>query len=179
MLSPDQRARLLEVARQSVTAAAQNLPYAPAADDPDLRQPAAAFVTLKKHGQLRGCIGLVEAKEPLIECVAKMARASAREDPRFPPVHLTELGQLHIEISVLTPAHRVTDVKEIEVGRDGLIIAEGKRRGLLLPQVATEWGWSREEFLDQCCVKAGLPKGRWRTSAEIYAFSAEVFGEEE
>lgn len=179
MLIPEQRAALLRVARESIQAATRELPYAPKSDDPALRQSGAAFVTLTKHGELRGCIGMVEAREPLIECVAKMARAAALEDYRFPPVRQSEVAELSIDISVLTPAQRVTEIDEIEIGKHGLIIQDGHCRGLLLPQVATEWGWNCEQFLDQCCLKAGVPKGRWREGAEIYRFAAEVFGEED
>ena len=179
MLNPQQRAALLKVAREAMEAAATNQPYRPASDDPALRQPGAAFVTLNKHGQLRGCIGMIEAREPLTECVANMARAAAREDYRFPPVRPAEVAELSVDISVLSPCERVEDVSKIEVGKHGLIIQDAQSRGLLLPQVATEWGWSREEFLDHCCLKAGLPEGHWRKGGEIYCFTAEVFGEEE
>jgi AmmeMemoRadiSam system protein A len=180
MLSEEQRETLLRVAREAVEAAASRLPYEPEADDPELQEPGAAFVTLKKSGQLRGCIGAVEACEPMIESVARMARAAAIEDPRFPPVRPEEVATLTVDISLLSPSKRVTDAMQIEVGRHGLIIEQGANRGLLLPQVATEWGWDREEFLDHTCVKAGLPKGSWRGGAcKLYAFEAEVFGETE
>lgn len=179
MLNEDQRNALLGVAREAVRAAAAGERYAPTTDDAALRRPGAAFVTLRKHGQLRGCIGSVEAKEPLIENVANMARAAARDDFRFESIRPDEVPDLTLEISVLTPAVRVTDVSEIEVGVHGLIMQQGSRRGLLLPQVATEWGWDREQFLDQTCLKAGLPPEAWRRGADIYTFSAEVFGEKE
>lgn len=179
MLHPQQRKTLLRVARRAVEAAVKNMPYAPESDDAVLQQPGAAFVTLRKRGQLRGCIGMIEAKDPLIDTVTKMARSAAREDFRFDPVHLTELPDLDIEISVLTPPQRVKDVNQIEVGTHGLIVQQGSQRGLLLPQVPVEWGWDREQFLDQTCLKAGLPKESWRRGAEIYAFTAEVFGEED
>ena len=158
MLDREQRNTLLQVAREAVEAAAKNMPYVPSADDPVLQRPGAAFVTLRKRGQLRGCIGTVAAKEPLRQNVAKMARAAAREDPRFDRVHLTELPDITIDISILGPAEKVTDVNEIEVGTHGLIIEQGSNRGLLLPQVPVEWGWDREQFLDHTCLKAGLPK---------------------
>lgn len=179
MLNQQQRKTLLRAAREAVEAAAKNLPYTPQFDDPVLQQPGAAFVTLKNRGDLRGCIGTIEPKEPLIHSVAKMARAAAREDFRFPPVQLAELPQLSIDISVLGPPQRVADVNEIEVGTHGLIIQQGNQRGLLLPQVPVEWGWHREEFLEHTCLKAGLPKDSWRRGAEIFAFTAEVFGEED
>ncbi|UCC69036.1 MAG: AmmeMemoRadiSam system protein A [Armatimonadota bacterium] len=179
MLTARQHKALLQVAREAVEAAAKNMPYAPTSEDPALQKPGAAFVTLRKRGQLRGCIGTVEAKEPLLQNVANMARAAAREDFRFEPIHLTELPDLEIQISILTPPSRVADVADIEVGVHGLIIQQGGQRGLLLPQVPVEWGWDRDEFLDQTCVKAGLPPGAWRRGADIYAFAAEVFGEED
>ncbi len=179
MLNEQQRKVLLKVARQAVEAAAENVPYAPETDDPVLREIGAAFVTLRSRGNLRGCIGTVEPKEPLIENVADMARAAAREDPRFQPVETSEVSDLKIDISLLTPPKRVGDVKEIEVGTHGLIMEQGPHRGLLLPQVPVEWHWDREQFLDHTCLKAGLPKGCWRTGADIYSFTAEVFGEED
>lgn len=178
MLTAEQQQTLLRVAREAVAAAAEGRSYTPRSDDPELRKPGAAFVTLRRDRELRGCIGAIEARDPLIEVVAEMARAAALEDPRFQPVEASEVADLTIEISVLTPPVRVTDIAEIEVGTHGLIVRQGERRGLLLPQVPVEWGWDREEFLDHTCLKAGLPKGCWRGEAEVYAFSAQVFGEE-
>jgi hypothetical protein len=135
-----------------------------------------AFVTLKRHGELRGCIGNIVGTAPLGETVAQMAKAAATADPRFPPLKPEELKGLELEISVLTPLEPVIDPKDIVVGRHGLFIVYGNNRGLLLPQVATEQGWDRETFLEQTCWKAGLPPGAWRNpGAQIYKFSAEVF----
>jgi len=178
MLTAEQQQTLLRVAREAVVAATEGRSYAPSSGDPELRKPGAAFVTLRRDDELRGCIGRVEARDPLLEVVAEMARAAALEDFRFQPVEASEVADLTIEISVLTPAVRVTDVAEIEVGTHGLIVSKGDHRGLLLPQVPVEWGWDREEFLDHTCLKAGLPKGCWRGEAEICAFTAQVFGEE-
>ena len=109
-----------------------------------------------------------------------LARAAALEDPRFPAVRPAEVPDLTIDISLLSPAEEVTDVNEIEVGKHGLIIEQGSNRGLLLPQVPGEWDWDREQFLEQTCVKAGLPKGSWRSGkCTLYTFTAEVFGEED
>lgn len=141
-----------------------------------LKQPYGAFVTLKRGGELRGCIGHIIGNAPLSETVAAMARAAATQDPRFPPLTAAELKGLSLEISVLTPLEPVLDAREIVVGKHGLYIVYGARRGLLLPQVATEQGWDRETFLDQTCWKAGLPPGAWRDpQAKLYKFGAEVF----
>ncbi len=178
MLSVEQRARLLEVARQSINAlVAGDEPPDIHADDPALRRVQGAFVTLKEHGELRGCIGHIEGVLPLIETVAQMAEAAALQDPRFPPVQAREIGDLEIEISVMSPLIEVGDVGEIEIGRDGLVISKGYHRGLLLPQVPVEWGWDRDEFLCHTCTKAGLPEDAWRGDVLIERFEAEVFGE--
>jgi AmmeMemoRadiSam system protein A len=142
-----------------------------------LAAPGAAFVTLTKNGRLRGCIGYTEAVAPLFKVVQECAVAAATEDPRFPPVSPMELPSLRIEISVLTPMFPIRP-EEVEVGRHGLMVAQGRMRGLLLPQVPVEWGWDRETFLDQTCVKAGLPPSAWRHGATLRAFTAEVFGEQ-
>ena len=137
----------------------------------------AAFVTLTKNGRLRGCIGYTEAVAPLFKVVQECAVAAATEDPRFPHVSPEELPSLRVEISVLTPLVPIRP-EEVVVGRHGLMVAQGGMRGLLLPQVPVEWGWDRETFLDQVCVKAGLPPSAWRHGATLRAFTAEVFGEE-
>jgi AmmeMemoRadiSam system protein A len=142
-----------------------------------LAAPGAAFVTLTKNGRLRGCIGYTEAVAPLFKVVQECAVAAATEDPRFPAVSLNELPSLRVEISVLTPLVPIRP-EDVEVGRHGLMITQGRMRGLLLPQVPVEWGWDRETFLDQTCVKAGLPPSAWRHGATLQAFTAEVFGEE-
>lgn len=142
-----------------------------------LAAPGAAFVTLTRNGRLRGCIGYTEAVAPLFKVVQECAVAAATEDPRFPPVSPKELPSLHVEISVLTPLVPIRP-EDVEVGRHGLMVEQGRMRGLLLPQVPVEWGWDRETFLDQTCVKAGLPPSAWRHGATLRAFTAEVFGEE-
>ena len=147
--------------------------------DETLRRPAGAFVTLRtKRGDLRGCIGSIRAIEPLYRAVASSAMSAAFHDPRFFPVRADEMAMLELEISVMGPIEQVRDVEEIEVGRDGLIISRGRYAGLLLPQVATEYGWDRQTFLDQTCIKAGLEPGAWRSEqTRIEKFAAEVFGE--
>lgn len=135
-----------------------------------------AFVTLKRHGRLRGCIGNIVGNGPLVATIERMAGAAAFEDPRFPPVTVQEIAELEVEISVMGPLAPCPDPELIEVGRHGLYIRKSMHSGLLLPQVATEWGWDRETFLDQTCVKAGLPKGTWRKSkTEIWWFEAIIF----
>ena len=143
-----------------------------------LAAPGAAFVTLTKKGRLRGCIGFTEAVAPLFKAVQECAVAAATEDPRFPPVSPKELPSLRVEISVLTPLFPIRP-EEVEVGRHGLMVSQGRMRGLLLPQVPVEWGWDREVFLDETCLKAGLPPSAWRHGATLKAFTAEVFGEGE
>jgi hypothetical protein len=138
------------------------------------------FVTLKKQGDLRGCIGRIVGDMPLCDTVVEYAVHAAVDDPRFPAVSLKELADLDIEISVMTPLERVTDLKDIQVGRDGLLIKMGFNQGLLLPQVATEYGWDRDTFLAHTCLKAGLPPDAYKSPrAEILRFSAQVFGEKE
>jgi AmmeMemoRadiSam system protein A len=177
MLTPADRTALLQFARDTIvahlngTASPRGIPL----DDP--HQHAGAFVTLHMRGELRGCIGYPGAERPLDEVVGQCAIAAATEDPRFPPLTAVEVPELDLEISVLTPIRPVADVSEIEVGRDGLVIQDGFRKGLLLPQVATEQGWDRETLLSHTCLKAGLRPDAWRTGAKISRFQAEVFGE--
>ena len=147
--------------------------------DDELRRPAGAFVTLRtKSGELRGCIGSIHAVHPLYQAVTSSAISAAFRDPRFVPVQPDELPHLEIEISVMGPIEVVANHDEIMVGRDGLIVSRGRQAGLLLPQVATEYGWERETFLAQTCVKAGLSPAAWRMQdTRIERFAAEVFGE--
>jgi AmmeMemoRadiSam system protein A len=179
-LNEDQRKTLLRIARQSITAVLDGRSPDEKADDFDetLRQPAGAFVTLTRDGDLRGCIGSIRAVEPLYKAVASSAVSAAFRDPRFPPLRPGELEQLDLEISVMGPIERVTNIEDIVVGRDGLIISRGAYAGLLLPQVATEYRWDRQTFLGQTCRKAGLPSDAWRAQdCRIEKFSAFVFGE--
>lgn len=138
----------------------------------------ALFVTIRRRGQLRGCIGTLSPEGDLTRMVPRFALRAAFEDPRFPPLTADELLECDIEISVLTPPAPVEKPEMIEIGRDGLIIEARGQSGLLLPQVATEWGFDRERFLTEVCRKAGLPAGAWREpGARLWAFQAEVFGE--
>ncbi len=181
MLNEEQKRRLIEVAHQAVTAAVTGEPMPDlTTDDPDLLEPRGAFVTLKKAGQLRGCIGYIEPHAPLIEAVADNAQSAALRDPRFAPVTPEELPDISRDVSALTPLEPVADVEEIEIGRHGLVISQGPNHGLLLPQVPVEWGWDREEFLEHTCLKAGLPPEAWRQdNTELLRFEAEVFSEKE
>lgn len=180
MLTDVQRKQLLTLARATIECALTGSPDAAGSElDEALRRPAGAFVTLRtREGELRGCIGSITPREPLFRAVISGALNAAFRDPRFPPVGPEELDQLEIEISVLGPIERVANVEEVVVGRDGLIVSRGRLAGLLLPQVATEYGWDRQTFLDQTCAKAGLERGAWRASGTVIErFSAEVFGE--
>jgi len=145
-------------------------------DSPVLKENRGAFVSLHKKGQLRGCIGYIEGRGPLHKTIEEMAEAAAFRDPRFTPVVERELADLDIEISVLTPLRKINDVNEIEVGKHGIYIKKGWIAGLLLPQVATEYGWDRKTFLEHTCQKAGLPSDSWKhKDIEIYIFSADIF----
>ena len=180
MLNAEQRRQLLRLARTSIESTLEGRsPEVRAEDfDEDLRRPAGAFVTLRKKGDLRGCIGSIRAVEPLYRAVISSAISAAFRDPRFFPVRKDEIAHLDLEISVMGPIEQVRDVAEIEVGRDGLIVSRGRFAGLLLPQVASEYGWDRETFLDQTCLKAGLQPDAWSSpDTRIEKFAAEVFEE--
>ncbi len=141
-----------------------------------LREKMGAFVCLKTAGQLKGCIGHIKGFLPLDQTIREMARQAAFYDPRFAPLNAGEWKETEIEISVLTPMRRIESVEEIEVGVHGLYIEKGLDTGLLLPQVAVEYGWDRITFLEYACMKAGLPKDAWRSKGtNIYVFSADVF----
>jgi len=178
-LDERQQAFLLDLARQSVTAAVTAArEIRPPTADPVLLAKRGAFVTLKVGGELRGCIGYPLPYKPLAETVAGMAMAAATQDTRFDPIAPADLPRLEIEISVLTLPRPVDDVTEIVVGRHGIIVTQGRRSGLLLPQVPTEYGWDLETYLRHGCLKAGLPPNSWKTGAKIEVFEAQVFSEE-
>ncbi len=179
MLSDHQRQTLLQVARQALSAAcADTPPPVVTTADPALTARLGVFVTLTKKGRLRGCIGYLEGPGPLLETVAEMAVAAAQNDPRFPAVTAAEVEQLQIEISVLSPLQPLASPEALQVGRHGLVVTRGSQRGVLLPQVAMEYGWSNAEFLSQTCLKAGLPPTACReTETQVEVFEAEVFHE--
>jgi uncharacterized protein len=179
-LSDCDRTKLLSLARQAIEhcALGRRLPAAEETAPESLSAKRGAFVTLRKAGLLRGCIGHIEASTPLCQTVRECAVAAAMRDPRFEPVTPSEVADLHIEISVLSALIDVCP-GEVEVGYHGLLISRDLHRGLLLPQVATQWHWTHEQFLEQTCIKAGLPPDAWRYGARIQAFTAEVFAEPE
>ena len=174
----EQRRRLLDVARTAITSASTGLGSTNPTSGLVFPEASGVFVTIKRRGQLRGCLGTLQNCTALELDVARCAVDSAREDPRFPAVEPAELPELAIEISILSPLERIDSVPDgFTLGVHGLVVEQGPRRGLLLPQVAIEWRWTREQFLSQTCVKAGLPPDAWQRGATIFRFAAEVFGD--
>lgn len=178
VLTETQKAALLRVARNAIAADLTADGPVPVSGEV-LPGASGVFVTIKRRGELRGCLGVLELRDTLAGEVARCARDSASRDPRFPPMRADELDDASIEISVLGPLEPIDPLAEaaIVIGRHGLVVEQGRRRGLLLPQVAVEWGWGREQFLRQTCRKAGLPEDAWRNGADIFRFEADVFGE--
>lgn len=180
-MNEEQRRTLLRIARDAVKAAVTRRPFAdPEVDDPELNGRCGCFVTLKRGEQLRGCLGQFTSDVPLVRLVADMAKASATNDPRFAfdRIRPDELNRLDIEISVLSPLKRTDDPLSLELGVHGIYIKRGYASGCFLPQVATETGWTKEEFLSYCCAhKAGLAPDAWTDPAtEVHLFTAEIFG---
>jgi hypothetical protein len=177
MFTENQKLALIDIVRAAVSAQVSGLrlDVSPLADCPEV---SGAFVTLKLHGHLRGCLGTLECRRPLAEEVARCAANAAHADPRFSPVQPSEVADLSVEVSLLGPLESIdpSDPEAIVIGRHGLVVEQGSRRGLLLPQVAPEWGWDRDQFLAHTCRKAGLPSDAWRRGAHVYRFEAEVFG---
>jgi len=175
--TPAEKTYLLNLARKAIENRLQGVPKPTREGETSkLAEKRGAFVTLKTKGQLRGCIGHTQAIKPLSQTVIDMAEAAAFQDPRFPPLTKQELKDLSIEISALTPFRQIQDIKEIQVGKHGLMIERGFNAGLLLPQVATEYGWDTLTFLEHTCQKAGLPKDAWKDKkTKIQVFSAEIF----
>ena len=178
MFTELQKRALLELGRHAITqqvlGTAETLTV-----DVELPPAAGVFVTIRRDGQLRGCLGTLQCSRGLAVEVSRCAADAASEDPRFPRVAADELRVLTIEISVLGPLQEIDPRAEhaIAIGRHGLVAEQGHRRGLLLPQVATEWHWTAEQFLRQTCLKAGLPGDAWKHGARISRFDAEVFGD--
>jgi AmmeMemoRadiSam system protein A len=180
-MNDQQKQILLKVARDTVEAVIRKKKITtPESDDPELNAPCGCFVTLKNRNRLRGCIGQFTSDGPLIELIAEMAKASATGDPRFldDPITVRELENLDVEISVLSPLKRTDDPLSLKLGVDGIYIKRGRASGCFLPQVATETGWGKEEFLSYCCAhKAGLAADAWKDSkTQVYLFTADVFG---
>jgi AmmeMemoRadiSam system protein A len=176
MTADPDRLRMLQLARDAILAHVTGAaPPAPPAGEP-FDRPGAAFVTLHRRDELRGCIGHLEIDEPLGRVIARCAVAAASADPRFPPVDVSELGDLDLELSILGPLEPIAGPDDIAIGTHGLVVEMGWHRGLLLPQVATEWNWDRETFLAHTCHKAGLPRDAWKQGAQLWRFEAEVFG---
>lgn len=179
----DERSELLRLARQSireVITAGQLSAYQ--TDSLWLLEPAAVFVTLRSapsedepEGELRGCVGQVEADGPLFAAVQDAAAKAATIDPRFYPVTVDEVDALSVEISILSPMRPIDTLDEIEIGRDGLLIMGERRRGLLLPEVPVAYGWNAREFVRHLCRKATLPDDAWPGHARLYAFTTESF----
>lgn len=177
MLTPDDGGRLLRLARRCLEARVRREPPPAIERGGGLDHQMGAFVTIHTRGELRGCLGRLETDQSVADHVWHLAAMVSESDPRFTPLLAFELRETAIEISVLTPEREVRDVSEIDVGRHGLIVDDGRRRGLLLPQVATEQGWDRDTFIEHTCLKAGLPPDAWRLGARIFTFEALIFRE--
>ncbi len=177
-LADSAKQTLLDVARRAVILAVerreilQDLP-----DDEVLQQPGSAFVTLHRMGRLRGCVGQLASKEPLVSVVAYCAMAAALDDPRFAPMTPPEIEGLAIEISVLSPLVEISS-EQVEPGKHGLMVSRGVKRGVLLPQVAQQFGWTAERFLEETCLKADLERDDWKQpGTRVQGFTAEIFSE--
>jgi AmmeMemoRadiSam system protein A len=179
-LTPNEKTALPSIARKAIETYVRSAQtYIEPREEMALNVRSGCFVTIKQNGRLRGCIGNFQSENPLFREVAEMAIASATKDPRFYPMKEEDLGNFLLEISVLSPLHKIDNITEIEVGTHGIYLEKGFYRGVLLPQVAIEHRWDRETFLKQTCLKAGLPTDSWQAEdAEIYVFSAQIFGEE-
>jgi AmmeMemoRadiSam system protein A len=178
MLTRETQQELLTIARGALEARVRGT-RAPDAGAQEGSPRRGAFVTIFCSGELRGCLGRVTSDWPLPDLVSHLAQEVADSDPRFMPVLAHELDDIVLEVSVLTPEREIRSVDEIELGRHGLIVEHGARKGLLLPQVPEEHGWDRETFVAQACLKAGLSVDAWRRGARLFVFEAQVFGEGE
>jgi uncharacterized protein len=174
--SPEERKLLLQMAHESILSSLLGRDITLPALSPHLTEPHGVFTTLYSDRKLRGCVGFPAAVLPVYRAVMESARAAACEDPRFPPIRIDEASLIRISISVLSPLQPIAP-DDIEIGRHGLVVSEGAQRGLLLPQVPVEHGWSRVTFLEQTCLKAGLRPDAWRSGARVESFTAEVFAD--
>jgi uncharacterized protein len=177
-LAEREKQLLLQIARSALTlGVAGKPPLQEFPSDEILQLAAGAFVTLHRRGRLRGCVGQLPGRDALVAVVAHCARAAALDDSRFEPVGLAELSEIEIEVSVLSALEDVA-LEAIEVGRHGLVVSQGRQRGVLLPQVANQFNWGAQRFLEETCVKAGLDRDAWKDPAtRVQAFTAEVFSE--
>ena len=178
LLTKKEQRDLLKIARETIISyvTSSRIPAVETASR-GLNLESGCFVTIRKAGQLRGCIGNFVSDKPLYNLVQEMAVSAATRDPRFYPMKQQDLDAFELEISVLSPLKLVSAVDEIQVGTHGIYLVKNSSRGVLLPQVATEYGWDRDTFLRHTCLKAGLPENAWQKDCEIYIFSALVFGE--
>jgi AmmeMemoRadiSam system protein A len=174
--TPQERQFLLQIAHEAILSVLEGSEVSSFTPAPHLAEPRGAFATLYSNGKLRGCVGFPTAIAPLYRAVMDASRAAAFDDPRFVPLRLAEAREVQVSLSILSPLRPIS-TEAVEVGRHGLVISEGPRRGLLLPQVPVEHGWDRITFLEQTCLKAGLSRDAWREGAKIEAFTAEVFGD--
>lgn len=174
--SAEERATLLQLAHEAILSALEHREISLTPPSPHLSEPRGAFTTIYSQGQLRGCVGYVFPVASVYRTVVETARAAAFEDTRFSPVTLADGPGLEISLSILSPLKAITP-DEVEIGVHGLVVNQGGRRGLLLPQVPVEHQWDRVTFIEQTCRKAGLPVDAWRKGATLEAFMAEVFGD--
>jgi AmmeMemoRadiSam system protein A len=177
LTTAESRRRILEIAHDAIVDRVRGSRRPTAFVETGLMdEPRGLFVTVRVAGELRGCIGHLEGNRPMPEIVARCAAAACSTDPRFQPLTEAELPGLEVEVSLLGDFEPASGPAEISIGRHGLLVESDSRRGLLLPQVATDWNWDAAEFLAQTCVKAGLPRDAWKTGARIWKFEAEVIG---
>ncbi len=180
MLTEADATNLLEIAREAITHQINGINYSPIPrEEKALNERSGCFVTIKQNSNLRGCIGNFQSQQPLFREVANMAIAAASQDPRFQPMGSDELDNFDLEITILSPLEKIDNTDEIEVGVHGIYIEKGNNRGVLLPQVATDYNWDRETFLQQTCIKAGLSESSWQSAdADIYIFSGQIITED-
>lgn len=178
MLTSAEKKLLLQLAREAITTAVRSgkVKYRQASEKHLLTQQG-CFVTIKRQGALRGCIGNFSSDKPLYQLVQEMAVSAATRDPRFYPMKEADLAEFDLEVSVLSQLSKISTPEEVVVGKHGLYLEKNFSRGVLLPQVAVEHGWDRDTFLSQTALKAGLKREDWKEGADIYLFTAEVFGE--
>lgn len=178
LLTKKEQKELLKIARETIVDYVTNRTIPPVVSaSPGLNLHSGCFVTVKQKGELRGCIGNFVSDQPLYQLVQEMAVSAATRDPRFYPMKVNDLADFALDISVLSPLEKAASVEEIKVGKHGIYIVKGSYRGVLLPQVATEYKWNRTQFLQHTCIKAGLPQDAWQGECDIYIFSAQVFGD--